>query len=77
MKKFEIGKTYFARSACDHNCIWHYTVTARTPKTVTLSGDDGTITRRVKGDSDGEYCLPQGSFSMAPVLRATREVSTQ
>ena len=34
MKKFEIGKTYSMRSICDHDCVWTYTVTARTAKTI-------------------------------------------
>lgn len=37
MKKFEIGKTYSMRSICDHDCVWTYTVTARTAKTITIS----------------------------------------
>lgn len=36
MKKFEVGKTYNMTSICDHNCIWTYTVTARTAQTMTL-----------------------------------------
>ena len=37
MKKFEIGKAYSMRSICDHDCVWTYTVTARTAKTITIS----------------------------------------
>ena len=36
MKKFEVGKTYYTRSACDHNCIYRFTVISRTAKMVTV-----------------------------------------
>ena len=74
MTKFEIGKTYSMKSACDHNCIWTYTVTERTEKTVTLTDGKTTIKRRIiKGLSEmnqTECVLPLGNYSMAPVLRA-------
>lgn len=37
MKKFEVGKGYSMTSVCDHNCVWTYTVTARTAQTITIS----------------------------------------
>ena len=43
MRKFEVGKTYSMRSACDHNCVWTYTVTARTAQTITIT--DGKDTK--------------------------------
>ena len=42
MIKFEVGKTYSMRSICDSNCVWTYTVTARTAQTITLS-DGGKV----------------------------------
>ena len=45
MTKFEIGKTYSMRSICDHDCVWTYTVTARTAKTITISDGDRKSTR--------------------------------
>lgn len=47
MKTFEVGKTYSCKSACDQNCTWSYTVTARTAKTVTLSDGNKTIKCRI------------------------------
>ena len=61
MTKFEIGNTYSMSSPCDHNCIWTYTVTARTAQTVTLS--DGNHTETV---------FPLGSYSMCPILTADK-----
>ena len=71
MKKFEVGKLYSMRSACDHNCIWSYTVIKRTAKTVTLQALDGEIiNNRVKEYENQEFCKPLGTYSMSPTLRA-------
>lgn len=37
MKKFEIGKEYFDRSACNHDCIFTIKIIKRTEKTVRSS----------------------------------------
>ena len=37
MKKFEIGKEYFDRSACNHDCIFTIKIIKRTEKTVAFS----------------------------------------
>ena len=74
MTKFESGKTYSMRSACDHECIWTYTVTARTASTITL--DDGRKEIKVRiikalSEMDNRECVrPLGNYSMAPILRA-------
>lgn len=74
MKKFEIGKTYSMRSACDHNCIWTYTVTARTAQTVTIS--DGKevkkcrISKKISEYRNAETIFPLGQYSMCPSLTA-------
>jgi hypothetical protein len=74
MKKFEIGKTYNMRSACDHECIWSYTVTDRTAQTVTLTDGKKTIKCRiVKNLSEyrnAETVRPLGQYSLCPLLSA-------
>lgn len=74
MKKFEIGKTYSMRSICDHNCVWTYTVTARTAKTITISdGEKVQKCRIIKVASEyrnAETVYPLGQYSMAPALTA-------
>jgi hypothetical protein len=76
MKKFEIGQTYTMRSACMHDCIWSYTVTARTAQTVTIT--DGKevkrcrISKQVSQYRDAESIFPLGQYSMAPILSADR-----
>lgn len=67
---FTPGKTYTTRSICDHDCIIRVTVAKRTAKTITT--DAGKVLR--VGEYDGaEYVKPWGSYSMAPIVRASKE----
>lgn len=74
--KFETGKTYTTRSACDHECIFSYTIVRRTEKSVWITGVIGCkgkpVRRSIKiSDIDGsEFIFPEGQYSMCPVLRA-------
>lgn len=72
MTQFQVGQTYSTRSACDHECIFSYTVVSRTAKRLVLEDRHGRISKRgVYTYSDGiEHCKPQGSYSMAPVISA-------
>lgn len=76
MKQFEIGKTYSMRSIGNHDCVWTYTVTARTAQTIAL--DDGKAIKRCricKRDSEyrgAETVYPLGQYSMAPSLSADK-----
>ena len=79
--KFEIGKVYKMRAIGDHECIWRFTVTARTASTITLRGDFGNdkprtfrVAKRETEWDGAEVVFPLGRYSMAPVLRA-REVA--
>lgn len=64
-------------SPCDRNCVWNYTVTKRTAKTITIS--DGTETKtcrvntQVSEDRNAETIFPVGRYSMCPVLSADKE----
>lgn len=71
---FEIGETYYCQSACNSDTIFEWTVIGRTVKTITVLDDSGDTKRRgVKVDDDGiEWAMPDGSYSMAPVIRADR-----
>lgn len=75
-ERFEVGTELSVRSMCDSDSVFTWTVIARTAKTVTLSNRYNETTRRtIKTDRNGgEYCLPLGSYSMAPVLRASEVV---
>lgn len=74
MKKFEIGNTYSMRSACDHECVWTYTVTERTAQTITIS--DGKVSKKCRISKDvseyrnAETVYPFGKYSMCPSLTA-------
>ena len=74
MKKFETGKTYSMRSICDHDCVWTYSVTARTSKTITYSVYEKVqFFRIIKAASEyrnAETVYPLGQYSMAPALTA-------
>ena len=76
MKKFEIGQTYSMRSPCMHDCIWTYTITARTAQTVTIT--DGKETKRCRISKaatqyrNAETIYPLGQYSMCPSLSADR-----
>lgn len=72
---FQIGETVATRSACDHNCIFRFTVIARTAKFVTL--DDGRKTYRVgiKVWDGRESAKPFGMFSMSPSVHAGQDIA--
>lgn len=74
MKKFEVGKSYSVRSICNHDCIWTYTVTARTEVTITIT--DGKefkkcrINKKISEYRGSESVYPLGNYSMCPILSA-------
>ena len=77
MKKFEVGKNYSMRSACDWDCVWTYKVVARTAQTITIESEDGkTLKCRINKylmDIEGiEAVYPLGRYSMCPILRASK-----
>lgn len=72
MCKFEVGSTYYARSAYNHECVFLMKVLSRTEKSlkVWLSGEGEKRVMLRMADS-GEYVMPW-HYSMAPVFRAER-----
>jgi hypothetical protein len=74
MRKFEVGKEYTMRSICDHNCIWSYTVTARTAQTITVTDGKKTlklrVIKKISEYRNAETVYPLGQYSMAPMLTA-------
>lgn len=73
-KTFEVGKTYTTRSLCDYECVFAFTVTARTAKRITIRDHARRSTRtvgiRVWGDC--ETAKPHGTYSMCPVINANQ-----
>lgn len=76
MKKFEVGKEYFSRSICNHDCIFSIKVIKRTEKTVTYEYMNETRRSKIRVDDSGEYIQPD-RYSMAPTFRAEREVQQE
>lgn len=70
---FEVGASYSARSACNSDCIWTWTVTKRTAKFITVETDHGEIARvGVKVWDNVERAEPFGNYSMSPSIYADR-----
>ncbi|WP_227868173.1 hypothetical protein [Clostridioides sp. ZZV15-6388] len=69
MIKFEVGKTYFAKSVCDHNCVYTIEVIKRTDKTITYKEDDTVRCAKIRFSDDYEY-IRVGNHSMAPNFSA-------
>jgi len=74
MTQFQVGKTYWTRSPCDHNCIISAEIVARTAKTVTVAkaAPNERQTFRVAVWEGVETFKPWGSYSMAPMISADR-----
>ena len=73
MTVFQIGQTYYDRSACDHECIFSFTILARTAKTVTIDYQ-GKVSRRGLSTYNGvEQFKPFGTYSMCAIVSADRE----
>ena len=70
--KFEVGKSYYYRFACDSDTVVTVTVIKRTAKTITFKEDDGEVkTRRIYIYGNCEN-VSLGRYSMAPILSAER-----
>jgi hypothetical protein len=65
--KFEIGQSYKVRWISDSNIDDIRKVVNRTAKTITFESGES---KKIFNDNDGEYCYPEGKYSMAPVMRA-------
>ena len=61
-------------SICDHNCIWTYTVTARTAQTITITDGKNVqkcrIDKKISEYRNTETVYPLGKYSMCPSLTA-------
>jgi len=72
MNTFQVGRSYATRSIGDYDCIFRFTVLARTAKTVTVY--DPTNRRNVKRGlsiwQGNEQFSPFGRYSMSPIVGA-------
>ena len=76
MNTFEIGKEYYSRSICNHDCVFTIKITGRTAKTVSYEYMGDSRRSKIRVDDSGEYIQPD-RYSMAPVFRAAREIQEE
>ena len=75
MIKFKTNEKYYMRSACDHECIWTFTVKSQVGTRLTLTHESGKETmHKIHNDGESEFCYPLGIYSMQPILRASKQV---
>jgi len=73
---FQAGNTYAMRWVTDADAITLCKVVSRTAKYVTVMVDGWGVKRvAIKPCDQGESCYPLGNYSMAPCLKAIREVA--
>jgi len=72
---FQVGHTYYDRSACDHECVFEFTILSRTAKTVTITSRHDKAVKRGLSVYDGvENFKPFGTYSMCTIVSADKEV---
>ena len=70
---FAVGSTYECRAMGDHELVYSFTVTARTPKFVTFTDRWGDTKRVGVWTSNGvEWATPHGKYANCAVVRADR-----
>lgn len=70
--RFEAGVSYFCRSACDHECVWHFRIIRRTVSSVWVEVNGEECRRGVRVWDGVEKFEPFGRYSMSPVVSADR-----
>lgn len=70
--QFEVGKTYYTHSICNHDCIFSIKVLKRTAKTVVVLKDGKEKRCKIGLSYNGkeETITPWGVYSMCPVIGA-------
>lgn len=70
---FKTGRKYSCTSICDSECVWIFEVVKRTLKSLWIKDDEGNIIRKkIKLFMDEETISPKGTYSMSPMLRASK-----
>lgn len=73
---FKTGDTLATSSICNSECIYTATITKRTKCFVTIDLGNNEVKRcKVWLDDEGSECIhPHGTYSMAAIFRARRDV---
>jgi hypothetical protein len=74
MTQFQVGRTYWTRSAHDHGCGFFFDIIARTAKTVIVNNGDRVTKHGISVYNGVEQFKPFGSYSMAPIISADKQV---
>lgn len=69
---FIVGQSYATRSVCDSECIYSFTIHARTAKSVTVDVHGKRVRRGLYIAGGAERFNPFGTYSMAPSIAADR-----
>lgn len=69
-KTFEAGKTYATRSICDSECIFSFTIVARSAKQVTVKVHGNIVKRGLSVYEGVEQFKPFGNYSMCAIISA-------
>ena len=75
---FQVNNTYAIKYIGDSQMEDHATVIKRTKcfaTVVTKGGETHRAKIRTSIYDDGEFLLPYGDYSMAPVMRANRQIN--
>jgi hypothetical protein len=75
--KFETGKTYYARSIGDHDCVHKFEILRRTDKSVWVEVHGKVVRRVIERYRDNETFSPFGKYSMAAVISADRPLESE
>jgi hypothetical protein len=77
-RRFQVGQQYYCRLVTDYDTVLVYWVVSRTERYVTVERADESEPEPkrlgVRVFEGVELCNPWGRYSMAPVLRADREL---
>ena len=76
MATFKTGDNLATASICNSDCIFKAKVIKRTKCTVTIEQYGRDVKRcKVQHDDEGnEFIYPHGTYSMAAIFRANRDV---
>ena len=66
---FQVGQVLQARSACDWDCVFTWTVVSRTAKFMTLDDGHGLVRVGVKVSPDGEWVVTGSADGRTPCSR--------
>ena len=75
--KFQEGKTYSTNSICDSDCWFVFRIERRTEKSVWIKDGKKIVRHKIHIWDGVENIKPYGTYSMAPILRATDFKSNQ